>query len=123
MVLSVAGLDVLYTLSTGVQAARAVTSQIDFDPESTSILGWMQEVGRTLDRMGSAAFGRYAPLVELLLYGMATPLLVALPLAGEAQRRRWPRSAAVVVLGDWLCSVSERGWAGSTLCRRYTMPW
>jgi hypothetical protein len=110
MVFSVAGLDVLYTLSTGVQASHAVTDQIEFNPEGTGILGWMQELGRTLDRMGSAAFGRYAPLVELLLYGMATPLLVAMPLAGEAQRKRWPRSAAVVVLG--LAALGIGAWLG-----------
>jgi hypothetical protein len=60
--------------------------------------------------MGSAAFGQYAPLVELLLYGMATPLLVAMPLAGEAQRKRWPRSAAVVVLG--LAVLGIGAWLG-----------
>jgi hypothetical protein len=110
MVFSVAALDVLYTLSTGVQASHAVTSQIDFDLESTGILGWMQEVGHTLGRMGTVAFGRYAPLVELLLYGMATPLLVAMPLAGESQRKRWPRSAAVVVLG--LAVLGIGAWLG-----------
>ena len=39
MVLSVAGLDALYTLSTGVQASHAVTGQIEFDPERPGILG------------------------------------------------------------------------------------
>jgi hypothetical protein len=41
---------------------------------------------------------------------MATPVLVAMPLAGEARWKRWPRSAAVVVLG--LAVLGIGAWLG-----------
>ena len=95
----VAGLDVLYTLRTGQQASRAVTRQIEYDPDTRGLRGSMQRAGRALDRMGHAAFGRAAPLFELFLYGLVAPLLVAAPVADAAHRHRWSRSGAVVLLG------------------------
>lgn len=99
MFLFIVGLDVLYTLRTGQQASSAVTRLIEYDPDARGLRGPMQRAGRALDQMGYAAFGRAAPLFELFLYGFVAPLLVAVPFADVARRRRWPRSGAVVLLG------------------------
>jgi hypothetical protein len=99
MFLGVVALDVGYTAYTGTQASSAVTKHIDFSPAGSSLHGWMGRAGRALDRMGAEAFGRYVALFEMGLYGVAAPLLIAMPLAWEARRRRWTRSGAIVLLG------------------------
>jgi len=104
MFLGVVTIDIGYTVSTGTPASSAVTKRIDFTPDESSLLGTMERVSRELDRLGDKAFGRYVGLMELLLYGVLVPLLIAGPLAWEAHRRRWTRSGAIVIGGlCWTC--------------------
>jgi len=99
MFLGVIGLDIGYTIHAGTQASNAVVEQIDVFPEEASLHGWMDQTGRTFDRMGSEAFGGYVGLFEMGLYGIAAPLLIAMPMAWEARRRRWTRNGALMLLG------------------------
>lgn len=99
MFLGVVTIDIGYTVSTGTPASSAVTKRIDFTPDESGLLGTMERVSRELDRLGDKAFGRYVGLMELLLYGVLVPLLIAGPLAWEAHRRRWTRSGAIVIGG------------------------
>lgn len=99
MFLGVIALDVGYTIATGTQASSAVTQHINFTPDGDGLLGGMERLGRTMDQAGHEVFGRYTGLFEMALYGILTPLLIAMPLAWEAHRRQWSRRGSVVLIG------------------------
>jgi len=99
MFLGVVTIDTGYTVLTGTEASAAVTEHIDYDPGGPGLHGWMGAAGRAVDRWGGAVAGPYEGLFEMLIYGVLTPLLIAMPLAWEAHRRRWSRSGSVVLLG------------------------
>ena len=99
MFLGVVTIDTGYTVLTGTEASAAVTEHIDYDPGGPGLHGWMGAAGRAVDRWGGAVAGPYEGFFEMLVYGILTPLLVAMPLAWEAHRRQWSRSGSVVLLG------------------------
>ena len=94
MFLGIVVVDVAHTVSTGTVASQAVVQQIDLTPDGTGLLNWMGCLSRELDQAGHQTFGRVTPLVELFLYGLVSPLLIAMPLGWEASRRKWPRGWA-----------------------------
>lgn len=109
--LMVLAVDVGYTLHTGTQASHAVTAQIDFEPDGSGIVGWMERTAREIDRRGDVAFGRVVGLGELFIYGIVAPLFVVVPLGWEAHRRDWPVGPAGVIIGAAaLCIAAWLAW-------------
>jgi hypothetical protein len=85
MFLGIIAVDVGLTLSTGTAASSTVTQRIDFSPGAEGLIGWMERVSRRLDVLGREAFGRYTPLAELFIYGLAAPLLITGPIKAQVQ--------------------------------------
>jgi len=109
MFLGIVTIDVGYTVYTGKGASPTVTERINFSPEKGGVIGMMGRVSRHLDKTGDRAFGPVTPLVEMIVYGLLTPLLIAGPIGWEAHRQKWSTFLAGGITGS--AGLLIVGWA------------